>query len=221
MTEKFVKPILSIETSGEICGASVFFDEKKSFELNIHEKNIHSEKLLEVVDNVLTISQTKLNEVAAIAVSAGPGSFTGLRIGFSAAKGLAFGANLPIIPVPTFEALALQISSSIPDKTKFIICNKVNNEEVYFGKFVINENKYSLLEKIKVIGLTELSINQDSINLIYGNCKMEESLGVISKPISAPDAAFVAKWAYIYGKDLLTFNYDFLEPNYLKNFIIR
>ena len=90
------------------------------------EKNIHSEKLLEVVEAVLKKSLVKINEVGSIAVSSGPGSFTGLRIGMSAAKGLAFGANLPIISVPTFEALALKICDIIPDKTEFVICNKVN-----------------------------------------------------------------------------------------------
>jgi tRNA threonylcarbamoyladenosine biosynthesis protein TsaB len=221
MTLNIAKPILSVETSGEVCGASIFFNEKKFFEINLVEKNIHSEKLLEVVEAVLKKSLVKINEIGLIAVSSGPGSFTGLRIGMSAAKGLAFGANLPIIPVPTFEALALKICDIIPDKTEFIICNKVNSEEIYFGRFINLGKSYQMIEKIKVIKLNQLKNYVKSSDFVFGNAKIEEEHHNRYQNISAPEAFFIAKWAYLFGKDLLTFNYDFLEPNYLKNFLIR
>ena len=221
MTEIISKPILSIETSGEVCGASVFFDMNKFFEININEKNVHSEKIFEVIKSVLNLSGIKLNEVGAIAVSSGPGSFTGLRIGMSAAKGLAFGSHNPIIPVPTFEALALQISSLISCDMKFAICNKVNNEEVYLGSFLSLDNNYKILDNIKVIRTDQLEKKLKNLNLIFGNVKNEDEFQNLHKNISVPSAVFISKWAYLFGKDLLTFNYDFLEPNYLKNFIVR
>ena len=221
MIENNLIPILSIETSGEVCGASVFFDMNKFFEININEKNVHSEKIFEVIEGVLNLCGIKMNEVGTIAVSSGPGSFTGLRIGMSAAKGLAFGSNKAIIPVPTFEALALQISGSISANVKFAICNKVNNEEVYLGIFSSLENNYKILNNIRVVKTNEIEKNLGMVELIYGNVKIGDEFRFIHKNIAVPSSVFISKWAYLFGKDLLTFNYDFLEPNYLKNFIVR
>src|SRR5690606_14405031 len=105
------KPILAIETSGSICGTAVYFTPQKFFSVNIQLKNIHAEQIFNSIDFVLKSAGIKPDELSAVAVSSGPGSFTGLRIGMSAAKGFAFGAGLPIIAVPTFDALALQIST--------------------------------------------------------------------------------------------------------------
>jgi tRNA threonylcarbamoyladenosine biosynthesis protein TsaB len=221
MTENISTPILSIETSGEVCGACVFFDNSRFFEININEKNIHSEKIFEVIESALHLSGIKLNEVGAIAVSSGPGSFTGLRIGMSAAKGLAFGSHKPIIPVPTFEALALQVSALIPRNMKFAICNKVNNEEVYLGSFISLENNYKILDNIKVIKADMVKKNLKNTDLIFGNAIIGDEFKPLIKKITVPYAGFISKWAYLFGKDLLTFNYDFLEPDYLKNFIVR
>ena len=92
-------PILAIETSQEICGAAVLIEPNKFSESIIHIKNIHSEKIFNVIDSALKLAGLKLNMIKAIAVSAGPGSFTGLRIGMAAAKGIGIGSSLPIIPV--------------------------------------------------------------------------------------------------------------------------
>ena len=82
-------------------------------------KHSHSEKLFEVIESVLQQASISKNELKAIAVSAGPGSFTGLRIGMSAAKGIAQALSIPIISVPTFEALALQIAQYLSDNSSF------------------------------------------------------------------------------------------------------
>ena len=80
------KPILSIETSESLCGACVYFNDEKFFEASIRFKNVHAEKLFETIDYVIKTAGIVTNDLASIAVSAGPGSFTGLRIGMSAAK---------------------------------------------------------------------------------------------------------------------------------------
>ena len=135
-------PILSIETSQSCCGACVYFDENKFFEMSVNHKNVHAEKIFEIIDSVIKSSGITLKDLGAIAVSSGPGSFTGLRIGMSAAKGIGFGASLPIIAVPTFEALAYQLSNTLKDGTEFVIANNVNSEEIYFAKFQVKSNNY-------------------------------------------------------------------------------
>ncbi len=215
-------PILSIETSESICGACVYFDDNKFFEANTHLKNSHAEKLFETIDYVIKSAQIDINQFKAIAVSAGPGSFTGLRIGMSAAKGIAFGSSLPIIPVPTFEALAFQLSGLLKEGSEFIIANKVNLEEIYYAKFQIKTNSYIFVENLRIVDLAEFK-NLKSNLIVFGNVSLETGeLSEGSKyKIATPSPVFVAKWGKLFGDDLLTFNYDFLEPNYLKNFIIK
>lgn len=94
--------ILAIETATAVCAAAAVRDGVVLAEYSLHEKHIHSEKLITIVDRVLQES----GGYDAIAVSIGPGSFTGLRIGLSVAKGLAFASGKPLVPVPTLEALS-------------------------------------------------------------------------------------------------------------------
>ncbi len=215
-------PILSIETSESICGACVYFDDKKYFEAITNHKNSHAEKLFETIDYVIKTAQIEINQINAIAVSAGPGSFTGLRIGMSAAKGISFGSSLPIIPVPTFEALALQLSNILEDGKEFIIANKVNLEEIYYAKFQIKTNNYIFADKLRIVDFPEFRKMSDGLS-VFGNINQENNLEMneLKKNIASPAPVYVAKWAKLFGSDSMTFNYDLLEPNYLKNFIIK
>lgn len=79
-------------------------------ETRLNVKTTHSERLMVVVDNILTQSEMGLGDVDAIAVAIGPGSFTGLRIGLSTAKGLSYATGRPIVNVPTLEAFAWNFS---------------------------------------------------------------------------------------------------------------
>lgn len=209
-----IKPILAIETSGNLCGVTVFFDNSKYFETSINFKNSHSTLLLDIIDKTLNYAEIKLGDVDCIAVSSGPGSFTGLRIGYSAVKGLAYGANVMICPVPTFEAIALQLSHIFNDETDFIIANKVNIEEVYYARFHIKSNNYIFTEKLQIINISEFQDKSKGYP-VFGN--------VIDKnnEFSSPRPLYIAEWCSRFGAENKTFNYDLLEPNYFKNFIVK
>ncbi len=216
------KPVLSIETSQSLCGACVYFSAEKYYEEISYQKNIHAEKIFESVDTVLKISGMQLKDLDHIAVSNGPGSFTGLRIGMSAVKGLAFGSSLAIVPVPTFEAMALQVLNYLPDNCEFIIANRVNVEEVYYAKFTIKGNSYIFVENLTIL---KKSVFLESIvpnSLIFGNAIPHDvDIQINEKNIIAPDPKYIAEWSKKFGKNLRITNFDFLEPNYLKNFIVR
>lgn len=206
------KPILAIETSDKICSACIFFDEEKFFSSKVVEKHSHSEMLFRTIDLVISQSGINKNDIEYIAVSEGPGSFTGLRIGMSAAKGLAFGLSIPILPVPTFEALALQLSAII-DNQEIIIANKLNSDEVYFARFHLKTNSFIFTEELKILQKSELDFIDKSA-LKFGSAFKNSS-------INSPDPEFIAKWARRFGEDLLTSDIDNLEPHYLKNFIVK
>jgi len=212
------KPILAFETSENICGVCIYFSDEKYFSSTINLKHSHSEKIFELTDFLFKAADIKPVELDSIAVSEGPGSFTGLRIGFSAAKGIAFGTNLPILPVPTYEAFALQLVSILKENDEFIISNRVNKEEVFFTRFQIRGNNYIFVEDLTIL-TKEIFVKKAEDCRVYGN-----SAALLGKPVeypSVPDPLFIAKWASIFGSNKKTFDYDFIEPNYLKNFIIK
>lgn len=210
-------PILAVETSGELCSTALLLDEKNFVELNYFQKQIHSEKLIDMVDTVLKNGKVEISQVNSIAVSMGPGSFTGLRIGLSAAKGLGFGAKLPLIPVPTFNAFAYQVSQYLNNGTKFSIAVNANIDELYFAKYIKKENKVEVTDELKLVEKKNFESEIDQKRLCYGNFSAKECLN----NVVGPSAYEIGKWAYLFGKDLLTFDYDYLEPNYFKNFIPR
>lgn len=209
-----MSPILAIETSGSICSACLYYDDDKFYEYTINEKFSHSEKLFTAVDNVLNSASITLNEIYGIAVSSGPGSFTGLRIGLSAAKGLAFGSGKPIALIPTFDSLAFKIAGYLNEDEEFVVTSKVNNDEVYFAKFKVRGNSYIFVENLQILEIKDFQ-QKSSSSKVFGNIFEEDKLKNLAS------AAAVAKWCKAFGEDLFTKDYDYLEPNYLKNFIVK
>ncbi len=102
--------ILAIESSGLVASAAVLEDDQLKTEFTVNNRLTHSETLLPMVREMMEIAGLELNSIDAVAVSAGPGSFTGLRIGAATAKGLALALNLPIISVSALEAMAHGLS---------------------------------------------------------------------------------------------------------------
>jgi tRNA threonylcarbamoyl adenosine modification protein YeaZ len=102
--------ILSIESASTVCGTALFCDDKMVEIDEITSPRIHGERLPSIIDNIMKKYKVGVADLDGIAVSAGPGSYTGLRIGMSLAKGLAVSAGVPIIPVPTLDVMNRAIS---------------------------------------------------------------------------------------------------------------
>lgn len=214
-------PILAIETSDSICSASLFYNEEKHFSSNISLKYSHSEKIFDVIESVYELAEIQNNQIKSIAISSGPGSFTGLRIGMAAAKGLSQSLNIPLIPVPTFEAIALQLAFMYPENSEFILANKVGKDEVYFAKFQIKANSYIFKEELKIVPINELKSLTENVRIL-GNVDFN-SVGIHRNVsvLSSPDAEFVALWASKFGIPISKNEIDYIEPNYLKDFVIK
>ena len=104
--------ILAIDSSGLVASVAVVEDDVLQGEYTINFKRTHSEVLLPMLDALKRDLQLDLQSIDAIAVAAGPGSFTGLRIGSATAKGLGLALGKPIVPVPTVDALAYNLYGS-------------------------------------------------------------------------------------------------------------
>ncbi len=104
--------ILALDSSGLVASAAVVEDDITIAEYTINHKKTHSQTLLPMLDELRRMTELDLHTLDAIAVAGGPGSFTGLRIGSATAKGLGLALDIPIIPVPTVDALAFNLYGS-------------------------------------------------------------------------------------------------------------
>ena len=101
--------ILSVETAAGVASAAVTVGEKLVCEAVVNNKKTHSQTLLPIIDKVLAQAEMRLEDIDVIAVSEGPGSFTGLRIGISTVKGLAHALSKPVIGVSSLVAMAYNL----------------------------------------------------------------------------------------------------------------
>ncbi len=156
--------ILAIETSTMLGGAAIMDDSIGLIaEVRLNVKSTHSERLMTEIENLLRQSLLDIKEIDVFAVSIGPGSFTGLRIGLSTVKGLSFATGKPVVSVPTLEAFACNFPFC-----QYPICLLLDarKKEVYTGVFRWIDN-----ELIKVLPETAISIENLLGNEIFSNDK--------------------------------------------------
>lgn len=124
--------VLGIETSTRQGGVAIIGEDRVVCETVLNVEVTHSERLLPAVDRALGEARISLEGLGGIAVSIGPGSFTGLRIGLSTAKGLAYATGLPLVGVPTLEAMAWALPAA-----RWQVCPVLDarKQEVYAAVF--------------------------------------------------------------------------------------
>ena len=118
--------ILALDSSGLVASAAIVEDDVLIAEYTTDYKKTHSQTLLPMLDEIRQMIDLDLHTIDAIAISAGPGSFTGLRIGAATAKGLGLALNLPLVEVPTLEGLAFNLWGT--DK---LVCPRVSYSSSY------------------------------------------------------------------------------------------
>ncbi len=214
--------ILCIETSTTNCSVAIAKDGEVLALLEDNEiKYSHAERLHHYIEQVLEKAKIKMTDVKAIAVSKGPGSYTGLRIGVSAAKGLCYALDIPLISISTLQILALQTQTT----TDFIIpMLDARRMEVYSSVF---NNKGEQIRDIKAEILVEDSfmeyLKKGSVAFI-GNanekfkeiCTHKNAVFLNQKLPSAREMCIQATSKY---KKNDTENVAYFEPYYLKDFI--
>jgi tRNA threonylcarbamoyladenosine biosynthesis protein TsaB len=103
---EFIMPILALDTSTLVSSVAVATPDALLAELTLQVRKTHSERLLPHIESLLAMAELDVKKLKAVAVSLGPGSFTGLRIGLATAKGLSYALKIPLLGVPTLTALA-------------------------------------------------------------------------------------------------------------------
>lgn len=219
-------PVLAIETATLVSGVALATADTLLAEWKLETGKTHSEMLLPHIELLLQLAQVKKSDLCAVAVSLGPGSFTGLRIGLATAKALAYALRIPLLGIPTLEALALNCPAPGLVLSPFLDAQKGN---VYQGRYCLDQGEVVALEPPRVVpfaqALEELvAAGQPAMALGEGvawlrrpeYAQWREKLLPVPLSVAMPRAASVAALAW---KRLARGEADeamLLEPLYIR-----
>lgn len=158
--------ILALDSSGLVAGVAVTEDDNLLGEYTINYKKTHSQTLLPMLDEVAKMIELDLNTIDVIAVSAGPGSFTGLRIGSATAKGLALALNKQIVSVPTVDALAYNLWGC---REQVCPLMDARRQQTYTGLYTFSDGQMQTLLPQCVAGIDEITtkINESGKKTVF------------------------------------------------------
>ena len=216
--------ILNIETSTKNCSVALFRGDFLLSEKSIlSDKYSHSETLTLFIEEVMSDVKLKLSDLSAIAVSKGPGSYTGLRIGVSTAKGLSYSLSIPLISVPTLQSMAFsrsQINSNFDLYCPMIDARRM---EVFSAFYDVENNE---IRKVQADIIDENSyINYSQKSILFFGDGSSKCKGIIK----LPNASFVED-IYPSAKDMVLISFKkylsndvedvaYFDPFYLKDFV--
>jgi tRNA threonylcarbamoyladenosine biosynthesis protein TsaB len=214
--------ILNIETATTNCSVSLSFEgETLVLKEDYNNNYSHAERLHIYIDDVLKEANIKSSQLDAIAVSKGPGSYTGLRIGVSAAKGLCFALNKPLIAISTLEALAHQVNISEGIIVPMLDARRL---EVYSAIFDVNYNQIRETQA-QILDTTSFLNYLDKSKVTFignGVAKTKELItheNAIFIEDKLPSANEMSQLAYHKYKINDIEDVAYFEPYYLKDFV--
>lgn len=218
--------VLGLETSSAVCSVGIAWDEGKRLGRSLTEERIHSEKLMTLTAGVLTEAAMKPSELSGVAVSGGPGSFTGLRIGMSSAKGLSRSLGIPLVVVPTFEALAEAVRTSREGLGNLLIALDARQGDFYVQRFDLEPGRAVAAEAAGIVALQDLAerCRQWDPDLVVTDVSRFDSicakvLAVRADEFFRGDVVASLGLASIRAGRLT--NPVDAEPIYLKDFVVR
>ena len=186
--------LLLIESSNEIC--SVALSQEKSIiqEKYINKPNSHSVYLAPFVNEVLNNATMSINELDGVVISDGPGSYTGLRIGSSLAKGICLGAGIPLMAISTLKGLAKKALNDYPSVDQAIALVDARRSDAYIG--VYNQQLKPIIKEQFITINSELKIEKSNAVVVgSGAMKFINELDV-KKELKHSESV-------LYAKDLL------------------
>ena len=217
--------ILCIETSGLTCSAAICDDKGNVIsDTIISDTGEHAKLLTTAISNVANNANTPISELSAIAVSCGPGSYTGLRIGVSTAKGICYAQNLPLIAIPTLQIIATSIFEHQKDASIAGPMIDARRMEVYCAAYdrelteiiptqakIIDENSFSDLRNKKNIHIAGSGAKKCLSTLGNNNISFIDDI--------LPQAKEMSKLAALKFENKEFVDVAYYEPYYLKEYV--
>ncbi len=228
--------ILALETASMVCGVAIARGGSIVAEQWVEERSIHAERLFGLVDGVLHEAGCEPRDLRAVAVSIGPGSFTGLRIGLSAAKGFHMALGIPLVEVPTLLALGRRALPLLESRTGHILAAlDARRDEVYCQLFTVHAGEISrtgdvhartVREVVAELPSGEVVLTGDGREKVFAaltsdSLTSDRSVRVTDAPLARCSAAEVAR----IGETRYQLNQfadpGVLEPRYVKEVFLR
>ncbi len=218
--------ILLLETATTTCSVALAQNGNILALKEVNERNIHASHITLFIEEVMFAADKKYSDLQAIAISKGPGSYTGLRIGVSTAKGLCYALDIPLIGIDTIEAMASGFTESIniPDSSLLIPMLDARRMEVYTG---IYQKDLSIVESVSAKIVDKDSFNQyndQSLFLFGDGADKFRSLFADHPHINFSDFATSARHLNVLAlkkfRDSDFENLAYFEPFYLKDFLL-
>jgi tRNA threonylcarbamoyladenosine biosynthesis protein TsaB len=232
--------LLSIETSTSICSVALHEEDHLIQSIENEIPQSASSQLAVMIHQALESVKKKPNQIQAVVVSEGPGSYTGLRIGVATAKGICYALNIPLISVNTLELLAYQYSSSIGEASPFsfgkglgmrlgeVLCPMLDARRMEVYCMLLDSN-LSTLEPThaKIIDESSFKDQLDQQPIYFFGNGADKCKEAIKHPNAhfisgiAPSAAKLGELGFKKYKAALFEDVATFEPFYLKDFLIR
>jgi len=220
--------ILNIETATTNCSVSISENENIICTMELDEGYSHAENLHPFIQKVLTDSKLEIGNLHAVSVSCGPGSYTGLRIGVSAAKGICYALNIPLISINTLKVLSKQVAEDYHE-TDMVLCPMLDARrmEVYSAVYDLQLNEIRKTEAniIDESSVTYFTFNKPTLFFGNGMPKCKELFQAI------PNSQFIENLIPT-SKNMAQISFDlfqkkqfedvaYFEPFYLKDFYFK
>jgi len=217
--------ILAIDTATQVSSVAVLKEGRLLAELTMQGKLTHSETLLPHIEQVLKMAAVAKEELTGIAVSNGPGSFTGLRIGLAAAKAMSYVLGIPLVGVSTLQALAYQLPAPGIRVMCLLDAQKGN---AYVESYRWENNSLQVVDSVQVAKITDIvaacaNMNEQVILLgdavqkkVAGKLELPANVSVAPPHIVMPRAACVAMLGQAKLMAGETDNVMDLEPVYIR-----
>jgi tRNA threonylcarbamoyladenosine biosynthesis protein TsaB len=216
--------LLALETSSTICSVALFQDEALLGLSELQIEKSHSSHITVLIDQLLQNCRVPLSSLDAMVLSGGPGSYTGLRIGSSTAKGFCFSLDIPLIEVSTLQALAAAAVGLSPNPADYLYCPMIDARRMEVYTTVLNENLEEMMP-VSPIVLTPESFQEqlsDKAVLFFGSgaAKCKTLLEDHPKAFFLESLAVSARWLGKLGlekyRQALFEDVAYYEPFYLK-----
>lgn len=218
--------VLGIETSTKVCSVGLADGHSLCAESSAEDRHVHSDMIVSLIEQTMRTSGLALPELEAVAVSVGPGSFTGLRIGMSAAKGLCKALRLPLVAVPTFEAVACAVFDAHRREGRVMVAVDAKRDDLYITLFEragedcrpVGETEIIPTSKLRsALGSTRL-VCIDRVAMATESTDAELAVLDLHRFVSGARVAMRGRARLLQG---LFSDVGTLEPLYLKDFVVR
>ena len=207
--------ILAIETSVKESSIAIM-DNGDCYELFVDSKNDTAKSLPILVEHALKKTKNSFQDLDAIAISMGPGSFTGLRVGLSYAKGLSLALDIPIIPISTFDSMINIAKPNLSNIVNTIIYSHSNF--VYNAEYKLKDNLYISSMEPRLVDIKDIQFKENSFVIYVGKEEIINTINIENINNIILNASSIATLGNNNYDSLKTKSLDNLSPNYIGSF---